>query len=37
MLGLAFLNVLGYWMIPVMTLANGLLLLLITPLTFFLS
>ena len=36
-LGLAFLNVLGYWMIPVMTLANGLLLLLITPLTFFLS
>ncbi|WP_151445999.1 site-2 protease family protein [Lacisediminimonas profundi] len=35
-LGLAFLNVLSYWMVPVMTVANALLLLLISPLTFLL-
>lgn len=36
-LGLAFLNVLSFWMVPVMTLANTLLLLLISPLSYFLS
>ena len=33
-LGLAFLGVLKYWMLPVMSLANAFLLLLISPLTF---
>lgn len=36
-LGLAFLNLLSFWMVPVMTLANTLLLLLISPLSYFLS
>lgn len=33
-LGLAFLKLLNYWMVPVMTAANGLLLVLISPLNF---
>jgi Zn-dependent protease len=37
LLGLMFLNVLGYWMLPVMTLANGLLQILIFPLKFLLT
>jgi Zn-dependent protease len=36
-LGLAFLNVLSFWMVPVMTFANTLLLLMISPFTFILS
>lgn len=36
-LGLAFLNVLSFWMVPVMTVANALLLLLISPFSFLLS
>ncbi|MDO8299100.1 site-2 protease family protein [Lacisediminimonas sp.] len=36
-LGLAFLGVLSYWMVPVMGAANALLLLLISPLTFLLG
>tara|TARA_R110001599_G_scaffold64023_3_gene178593 strand:- start:168935 stop:169591 length:657 start_codon:yes stop_codon:yes gene_type:complete len=36
-LGLMFLQLLGYWMIPVMTLANGALKLLVSPLTFLLN
>lgn len=36
-LGLAFLGVLSYWMVPVMTVANSFLLLLISPLTFLLG
>lgn len=36
-LGLAFMNLLHFWMVPVMTVANSALLLLITPLTFLLS
>jgi Zn-dependent protease len=36
-LGLAFLNVLSFWMVPVMTVANAFLLLLISPFSFLLS
>jgi Zn-dependent protease len=36
-LGLAFLGVLSYWMVPVMAVANSFLLLLISPLTFLLG
>lgn len=36
-LGLAFLKLLNYWMVPVMTAANAVLLMLISPLTFLLN
>lgn len=36
-IGMAFLGVLSYWMVPVMSVANAFLLLLISPLTFLLG